>query len=53
MTKKKIAKNIAAVVLGAAIPALAASSDVPRAVQMGASVVMSLGLLHARAPKDE
>ncbi len=52
-TKIKIAKNIAAVVLGASIPALAVSTDVPKAVQLGANVVLSLGLLHARAPKDE
>ena len=51
--KKKVLKNILGVVLGAAIPALAASSEVPKIVSGVAGVVAALGLVHTRAPKDE
>lgn len=53
MTKKKILKNILGIVLGAALPALATSTDVPKQVSSVAGIVVGLGLVHTRAPKDE
>jgi len=51
--KKKILKSILGVVLGAALPALAASATVPKQVSSIAGIIVGLGLVHTRAPKDE
>ena len=51
--KKKILKNILGVVLGVALPALATSPEVPKQVSSLAGVVVALGLVHTRAPKDD
>ena len=51
--KKKILKNILGVVLGAALPALASSVTVPKQVSSIAGIIVGLGLVHTRAPKDE
>lgn len=48
-----IAKNVLAVVLAGGVPAVATAKELPKLVQLGADVVIALGLLHVRAPKDE